>query len=552
MNNELPAKSIQVLTQQWGLILALLTFIGWGSLLLYAHLKRNTGFQFTDLELAALSLGGWPLPALLISFPVLFLSAFLPAGVLIGITAVILLTSGGIALRAIWKGNSPWVLVPVSIFLVLAFLRLGLVADVIMPMYFDSAEHYRIIRELLDSAWPTASYYHLGYHVIIAAFVRISAADPASVMLIFGQLILAALPLPIFFLLYRATFSKSAALLGVIFAAFGWFMPAHAVNWGKYPALLSLLLLQFTLGILLIKKNWMPAVAALAATVIHTRSVILLALFGAAWILANLWEGQPHPRRRLILAVVATMLGMLTLIIYRNPILGPILEPYATLITLLSALLAASVFKAFSHPIMVSLLIILLILTAIFIPVSSSLTLLDRPLAEMILFLPLAFIGGLGGARPLKFIAPALAALIILNAWMNISFGPSKCCQLVSRDDATALDWVGRHYKKDSVIAIAGVNLNINAFGRPMRGAGIDAGIWINPLTGIQTVPFPNSTNFASPEAHDQLCSNGITHIYVGARPQSFAPDFAELVPEWYETTFSLPKAHIVKVLNCK
>jgi len=83
MNNELPAKSIQVLTQQWGLILALLTLIGWGSLLLYAHLKRNTGFQFTDLELAALSLGGWPLPALLISFPVLFLSAFLPAGVLI-------------------------------------------------------------------------------------------------------------------------------------------------------------------------------------------------------------------------------------------------------------------------------------------------------------------------------------------------------------------------------------------------------------------------------------------------------------------------------------
>ena len=557
VNNDLPINSIHVISQHWGLILALLAFIIWNALLIFAHLKKNTGFQYTDLELTALAMGGWPLPALLFSFIILFLSAFIPAGFILVIAAAIILSSGWLAVRTIWENTSAWALAPVLIFLLFAFLRLGFVANLLMPLYFDSAEHYRIIQELLaigneaNRTWPTTSYYHLGYHAIIAALTIITSAEPSQIMLLFGQLILAAIPLPIYFLIHRATFSKSAAILGVTLAAFGWFMPAHAVNWGKYPALLSLVLIQFAFGIAILKKRWMFALTALAAMLIHTRSIILLIMLGAAWFLSFAWEKQDRNKRIVSFGLTVTLLGLLIVLVFRNQILSPILDPYLIWVTLLTGLLAAAVFQAFPHLVIFPILAILFMLAGIFIPVTSSLTLLDRPLVEMVLFLPLAFLGGLGSIRLPKFATPILAVFIIVNAWMTISFAPSKCCQLVSQDDSTALNWMGRHIPKDAVIAIAGVDLNVNAFGRPMRGAGIDAGIWIKPLTKNETLALPNTTDFASTEAHDLLCRNGVTHIYVGERPQSFSPDFAEMIPEWYETIFSLPKTHIVKVLNC-
>jgi hypothetical protein len=190
-------------------------------------------------------------------------------------------------------------------------------------------------------------------------------------------------------------------------------------------------------------------------------------------------------------------------------------------------------------------------LLGLFIPVTPSLTLLDRPLIEMTLFLPLAFLGGLGCMRLPKFVLPALVGLILLHAWFNYKFFPSECCQLAGRDDTLAIAWMDRHIPKEERIAIAGANLKINAFGGPMRGAGVDAGIWVTPLAGNAAIPLPHDTDFAAQDSHDLLCRLGIAYIYIGDRPQSFPAGFAGKIPEWYETIFSLPKARIVKVLNC-
>ncbi len=557
MNTDLLINSFQVIAQNWEIILALLAFIFWGTLLIFAWLKKITGFQFTDHELTALALGGWPLPALLVSLLTLFLRTFLPAWLVMLIAAVIILFSGWAALRTLWKQTSYKAALPVLIFLALAFIRLGYAAGAIMPAYFDSAEHYRIIQELLALnsraalAWPTTAYYHLGYHVILAAITAVTSANIGQIMLLFGQFTLAALPLPIYFLIYRVTFSKSAALLGLTFAAFGWFMPAHAVNWGKYPALLSLVLLQFTLGVLIIKNRRLFALAAIAAVVIHTRSAILFGMFGAAWILSILWEKQNNRRRIVSFGVIAILIGTLILLIYQNQVLSPILEPYMIWGTLLAALLAVTVFQAFSQLIVFSVFATLFMLIGLFIPVTQSLTLLDRPLVQMLLFLPLAFIGGLSGVRLPKFATLILSAVIIFYAWTNFSFSPSKCCQLISRDDATALTWMDKHIPDDARVAIAAVSLNLNAYGKPIRGAGIDAGIWVTPLTQNTAIPLPNTTDFTKQAGYDLLCQYDISYIYVGARPQSFMPDFVNIQPTWYEATFSLPKAHIIKVLNC-
>ena len=558
MNNDLFINSTRVLGQNWDLILALLACATLGTLLIFAILKKITAQQFADIELTALALGGWPLPALLLSLLILFLRTFIPADFIFIVALTIITLSAGIAIRSMWGKVSLSFAPPILIFLLFVFVRLGFVADAILPPYFDSAEHYRIIQVLLSMedgtkfAWPTTAYYHPGYHLMVTAITLITHANLGQAMLLFGQIILAAIPLPIYFFIHRVTSSKPAALFGVTLAAFGWFMPAHAVNWGKYPALLSLLLIQFTLGAAIIKNRWLFALVAMASILIHTRAIILLAIFGLAWLLSAMWMDQPRNRRILLFALTVAMLGMAILLIERNQILAPILEPYRIWVTLLVGLLSATVFRSFPRLTVSPLLAILLMLVGIFIPVTSALTLLDRPLVEMTLFLPLAFLGGLGAVRLPKFTVTVLAAFIIIHAWVTYNFSPSDCCQLVNRDDAVALDWMDKHLPADARIAIASTNFNLNAFGRPMQGAGTDAGIWVAPLTQHTILTLPYSTDFVTQSTRDILCQQHVTHVYVGARPQSFESDFAEAKPAWYETIFSLPNARILQVINCR
>ena len=557
MNNDLFINSTHVLGQNWGPILALLACVTWGTLLVFAILKKITKQQFADIELTALALGGWPLPALLVSLLILALRTFIPAGLSFIVALTIITLSMFFAFRSVWRKTSLGIAPPILIFLLFVFVRLGFVANAILPPYFDSAEHYRIIQVLLSMengtkfVWPITGYYHPGYHLIVAAITWITHANISQVMLLFGQITLAAIPLPICFLLRRATDSHWAAFFGMTLAAFGWFMPAHAVNWGKYPALLSLLLIQFTLGAASIKNRWLLTLAALASVLIHTRAIILLTIFVIAWVFSAKWMDQPRNRRILFFALTMTMLGMTILLIERNQVLGPILEPYLIWVTLLVGLLAATVFRSFPRLTVLPIIAILLILAGIFIPVTSVLTLLDRPLVEMTLFLPLAFLGGLGVMRLPKFAVIVLAASIIIHAWATYNFSPSDCCQLVNRDDAVALDWMDQHIPADARIAIASTDLNLNAFGRPMQGAGTDAGIWVAPLTQRATLTLPYSTDFVTQSTRDLLCQQHVTHVYIGASPQSFESDFAEAKPAWYEVIFSLPNVRIVQVINC-
>jgi hypothetical protein len=550
MNNDLFVNSARVLVQSWELIFAILVCVGWGTLLTFAVLKKITGTQFSDAELAALALGGWPLPVLIISVFLLILHLFIPNDFVLAISLAFLIISTGVVVRSLWKLISLGLIIPVPIFLFFVFIRLGFIANVVLPPYFDSAEHYRIIQSLINisqvTPWPTTSYYHIGYHIIVAVLTLVTHANPGQVMLLFGQIVLAAIPLPVYFFVHRATNSKLAACFGVTLAAFGWFMPAHAVNWGKYPALLSLLLIQFTLGAALTKNRWLFALGMAAAILIHTRSIILLTIFGLAWMLSAI----PHNKRTLIFGLTGAILGMAILLIKQDQVIGLVFEPYTIWVTLLIGLLSISIFQSFPRLTIASILAILLMLAGMFIPITSILTLLDRPLVEMTLFLPLAFLGGLGTARLPKLIVPVLVIAIIFNAWTSYNFSPSKCCQLVGRDDTVTLDWVNKNLPADARIAIASADLSLTRIS-PMLGTGSDAGIWVTPLTGRAVFVLPYSTNFIDPNTHDLLCQQQVTHIYIGGLPRSFESGFVDSKPEWYKTIFFLPNARIVQTFGC-
>jgi hypothetical protein len=548
VNANLFINSSTVLSQNWELILAVLALVFWGTVLIFAVLKKTTKQSFTDMELMTLALGGWPAPALLISLFMLLFRIFIPDEILFIVVITFVIVSAGVAIRAVWRHVSvDLILIPI-IFFIFIFIRLGFVADVILPSYFDSAEHYRIIQFFLDRhMWPTTSYYHVGYHVIAAALVLITHAGIGQVMLVFGQIVLAAIPFPVYFFIHRVTGSRAAAFFGVVLAAFGWFMPAHAINWGKYPALLSLLLIQFTLGMAVMKNRWMLALFFLVSILVHTRAIILFAMIGVIWNLS----GRILNKRIMLFALIGTMLGMAALLIDRDQAIAPTVEPYRIWVTLLVGLLAVSVSRSYPRLILFSTLAMLGILGMSFVPVSSLYTLLDRPLVEMILFLPLAFLGGLGVARLPKFAVMLLAVFIIFHALTTYNFSPSDCCQLANRDDAAALDWIDRQLPADALIAIASADLNIDTYSAPMQGTGTDAGIWVAPLTGRAVFSLPYFTDFIAQETHDTLCRNHVTHIYIGARLQSFSSDPVKENPEWYQTVFQLPNARIAQVQGC-
>jgi hypothetical protein len=549
MNGDWLINSASVLALNWVLVLEILAYVSWGMLLTFAALKKITGTQFTDVELTVLALGGFPLPALAVSALLLVLRLFLPAGFVSFIALVLFVLGARCAIRIVWKRVSLSFIIPVFVFLILAFVRLGFAANLVLPLYFDSAEHYRIIRSLIDvdRLVVTPSYYHFGYHIMMAAFTSVTYSDLGQVMLLFGQIILAAIPLPIYLFVHRATASNMAAWFAVTLAAFGWFMPAHAVNWGKYPALLSLLLIQFALGMALTKDRRLLALSLAVSLLIHSRSIILLAIFGAAWALSAAARRKPTQ----FLVLIGSMLGGMILLMKQNQAVGPIFEPYGIWVTLLVTLLAVSVSQSFSRLTISLLLAMLLMLTGVFVPVTSTLTLLDRPLVEIALFLPLAFLGGLGATRLPHFAVPLLAAFVIFHAWTTYNLSPSDCCHLVSRDDVAALNWMDENLPVKARIAIPGTTMSLSAFGSPMLGVGVDAGIWVEPLTGRAVLVLPYLTDFAPRNMHDLLCRQQVTHIYVGGLPRSFQPGFVNVEPVWYKTIYSLPGEHVVQVLGC-
>ena len=551
MNDDLFINGMGALGQNWKLILEILVFVSWGTLLIFAILKKAAKQDYGNTELTALALGGWPVPALLVSLLILGLLPFVPTGYILIFILILISTSAGFAIHVTKKDFTPGIIPPLLFFLFLLFLRLGFITKAVLPSYFDSAEHYRIVQLLLnmnadkDFTWPATSYYHLGYHSIVAAFSSITYSDPVQVMLIFGQVILAAIPLPIYFFVRRVTGSSMAAILGVTLAAFGWYMPAHAVNWGKYPALLSLLVIQFTLGAMALKKRWLIVLGIIASTLIHTRAIILFGILGAAWLLSK----QIRSRRTLFLALTGATLVVTILLINQNQILGPVFEPYEIWVTLLVGLLSALTFQSFPQLTIFTSLAMLMLLAGIFVPVTSSITLLDRPLVEMILFAPLAFFGGLGAARIPKFIVPVLVAGIVFHAWMTYDFYPSACCQLADRNDMAAMDWINEHLPVDAHFAVASSDLVLNSSGTPMQSTGTDAGIWIEPLTGRISTPISYFTDFSAQSTHDFLCNQQVKYIYDSGMPQGFI--FTETKMEWYETIFSASNIEIIQVNGC-
>ena len=301
----------------------------------------------------------------------------------------------------------------VFFFAVSVVLRLAFITRTFVPPYFDSVEHFSIIKGLVNALESstliktiptlTPSYYHLGFH-LLAAFLTFGLhASPMDVILVLGQIILAAIPIPMFFILRHKTHNDSAAFFGTFLAGFGWYMPGFAVNWGKYPALAGLLTLEVVVSMAYFMfqnksyRNQLVRIGILllgiiVSTLFHSRTLVVIAFFLISWFIAGTIQTLPKAFQYVSLGILLAGLIIVGILIQREPLLALALEPYLRdgfWITLIVVVLSPFALIQFSRGFYFSILFTLFIFIALFIPTGNLIpgfenqTLLDRPFVEM-------------------------------------------------------------------------------------------------------------------------------------------------------------------------
>lgn len=488
------------------------------------------------------------------------------------------------------------ILALILIFVGSVYVRLAFILGLITPLYFDSALHYSIIQGLISkidtSSLATINslvdgYYHLGYHAIIASLSLALNLDITNVMLIFGQIIVAIIPLPLFFIIRQEVESDTPAIFATLLAGWGWSMPAFSVNWGKYPALTSILPFEiFLCSIYLVVRSpkryrWILAgfssFCLLVSTFIHTRSFALITIVVVSSILSKVCSRLPKPVRAIILVLVGLGIAMLVFFIQSKPVFSSMFQPYQKdgfWMLLLVLLLLPFALNKFSTATFSAVFSLLFFLVSIFTPINRFVpgfevqTLLDRPYVEMVLFFPLAFLGGLGCAGLTKilsglglfqgkappwvktFTALLLFGALAINA-TQYNFFPSTCCQFFGEDDAVAFDWMDKNLPPDANIGISSYEAYV-LDAQSTSSPGTDGGVWIVPLIHRNPVYLNSQTNFRDQKTLTDLCEKKITHIYVGGREESFSLLQLQEQPAWYETLLLLPKAQVFKIIGCK
>lgn len=594
-----PFDSFSVITDQWRLIAGILFIILLGQILIWSTLRIIFGDRLTSSEYYSIGLAGWMLPIFMASvlwlawrfFQRLESSALIVFG-LIALPAILLFLR---IRKGFLQDSKPILFLLVGLFGLFIFLRLAFVSKATVPLYFDSAQHYLIIKNLLGnpaSTWAPAAYYHIGFHIVAAFLASALHADIISIMLILGQMILAVIPLSVFFLIRHETQSSRAGIFAVLLAACGWYMPAHAVDWGKYPALTSLALITFSVSLAYLSiqhrktsssGKYLSLIGILLSGMAisgltHSRSLVIFGIAILAWMIATLWQKLPKLSQMIFFGAV--ILGFIAEIIFirAKDVLGPLFDPYINKGLLITGIvLFLSIFAQWVYPKLAFSIIlgIFLLLGSLFVPVPGlpgfiDLTLLDRPFVEMILFLPLSFLGGLGVAGLERIFQRAQArmgniafmfgksigvffvAVLFINASFNYEVYPSGCCSIVGRDDLVALDWMDKNLPSDARILTSSTELRVLATDSFQGSAGGDAGAWIHPLTDRVTLPMPYFSDFSQQPTLDSLCTMQVNYIYVGETGLTFDDTKITPHPDWYRALLSMPKVKVYQVIGCK
>lgn len=464
------------------------------------------------------------------------------------------------------KGTIAYAFEVTILFLISLAIHLPYLDKIILPGYTDSPIHYQIIKQILFPSSDIHSklaikniletYYHFGYHGITAWLAASSNSPIERSMSFIGQVSLALAPMSIAVAVYMTTKNKLAALCGGVIAALGWLMPSFALNWGKFPALAAIstipIILNLAFSILNRKIKDHTAITAFGlllvfSAITHTRSIVLVLLFGIIVIFINILKlPEKFELRR---SMVYSFLFLIALM----PLLSNISTFFSHPILNFSILfLSPLAFRSYPKETSGLYIFIAGIWATDFILsfLPNKVSILDIQFINIYLFIPFSMIGGLGIAGAMgsmsaksKLLLPlTLIFITIYNSPWQVTLEPDICCNYYSQDDQIAFDWIYHNTNDKDLFIISVIE--------DAQKHGTDAGIWIHPLTNRSTNKVIFNTDWE--EGIISTCNSGASDIYVyaGGHQYSFSSKVLSNL-SWMESVFERGKINIFKIIKC-
>ncbi len=529
----------------------------------------SNGRKYEDHIRLPLALCLGVLVLVLISFSLVLLGHFWPSVLRLG-SALVLLLGFAACAHMLWRRavslRSFFVFCAVLFFLLL--IRLAFLKGILLPPYDDSSEHYEIVQSFLSSARNGGSfysianlarhYYHFGFQSIAAWLCSITGADAADAIALLGQLFLVVSPVSIFLLACVLTNEIRGGLVAASFTAFAWRMPAFATNWGKYPAGAGLALFPAVVALWVLarpaigRKRAAPLVFLTVALVfIHSRLLVCLGLALVGYLLA-----RQLPIRRPLWFWEAAALAVLTVatgLLFGNSLLVYYGNGYYLALGCVG-LLAAFAFFASPRLAISITFFIFAVWVAFRSPTffeSISSTWLDQPFVEMLLYIPLSLLAGVGlVGLPKRLPDPRLERLAILVVMGVVVTGflsshviyPDSCCNYVKRGDLLAFRWLRENTPPDAVVWTAALKSRNYL-------VGLDAGVWVSAMSGRNVNRLRYDFDWGSPDAPSDICQPyyQAVYIYKGGMPYSF-DDVRLEQQEWLRRVFVAGATKIYQV----
>lgn len=435
---------------------------------------------------------------------------------------------------------------------ILILIRLAFVANLTLPMYTDSVEHYTIIQDLSTAATPPQSYYniaafpqviyHYGYHSLVAKLLTMEQVNLGRLMLDFGQLMLVIGVIGVYLPVYLATNKRLAGWVALLSAGFFWSMPAYAVNWGKYPAITAYALLPFVLGMMVFigKQNSskienlvlvLLVVSVTSLFFVHTRMIIVLLLVIITVLITYLpkWE-----TKQLSMVSIALVLVISALIVFQMVTVNPSVEIYWRFGKVpLFVAFVMSVISAVTYPRMTMACLVFLCLSLLAVNIHLPMGLekydamIDRPFFQTGLYVLLSFLvaTGVTGLAQQKYWGnksktPAFLAIGLCLILFGIASNtgvlfPSECCNLAREEDLLAYEWIRVNTDPADLFLISAIPDGLNL-------VPVDGGAWVNILTTRPVVKMAYTNGLSKPVNIEELCRQKIRFIYDGSFPRSF------------------------------
>lgn len=440
-------------------------------------------------------------------------------------------TFAGLIRRGKGAFNKTWLFALLGLAVVLGW-RFWQARDLVLPNWVDSQHHVLIVRKMIENAGlpstlepylPGPFYYHFAFHSLTAFFSVLSGLEPATSVLMLGQVINACVSLTVYALAKQLSKDWRVGLLAGVFVAFATKLPGYYLTWGRYTLLIGVMILPAAMAEAV--RAWerhdrwwqMAGLSLLTAGALlsHYFTAFLLVLFlvllGIWWLVETVKSKSAD--WKLILSIgLASLAGLVLasrwvyrIFVYSSAATRPVFRVMESDLPKSAWNYLAYLLGPISGYVLIGLGLIGLVwsglagkkwhfqvwaLLVCFFALPTGLRLMNfrNDYFALVAFIAIAVTAAFGIVLLLEkaaakrglstpLILCVCAALSVAGAWQNAKAVNDETV-LATRSDLEALDWIRTHTPEDARFFV-----NTTYWGYDVY-RGVDGGGWILPITG--------------------------------------------------------------------